>query len=162
METKAMVVKQIPVNPMFIFTVKDVRPTCWSRIQPAIFNQLLAYAQPTTPGVSERYTWLQIARLVSEFVKTGRQSALKTMSLDYIFQDILVCEMNHVSGVPNYRKGFDVYDASTGIEEDISKVVIKDGEVRDFLICVFLILAPSSGALGFSTKTVVASREINF
>lgn len=32
-------------------------------------------------------------------------------------------------GVPNYRKGFDVYDASTGIEEDISKVVIKDGEV---------------------------------
>ncbi|EKX32769.1 hypothetical protein GUITHDRAFT_156235 [Guillardia theta CCMP2712] len=32
-------------------------------------------------------------------------------------------------GIPNYRKGFDVYDASTGIEEDISKVVIKDGEV---------------------------------
>lgn len=32
-------------------------------------------------------------------------------------------------GVPNYRKGFDVYDASTGIKEDISKVVIKDGEV---------------------------------
>ena len=31
--------------------------------------------------------------------------------------------------MPNYRKGFDVYDASTGIEEDISKVVIKDGEV---------------------------------
>mmetsp|Transcript_66846 Transcript_66846/g.139308 ORF Transcript_66846/g.139308 Transcript_66846/m.139308 type:complete len:396 (+) Transcript_66846:152-1339(+) len=32
-------------------------------------------------------------------------------------------------GMPNYRQGFDVYDASTGIEEDISKVVIKDGEV---------------------------------
>jgi hypothetical protein len=31
--------------------------------------------------------------------------------------------------MPNYRQGFDVYDASTGIEEDISKVVIKDGEV---------------------------------
>lgn len=27
-----------------------------------------------------------------------------------------------VAGIPNYRKGFDVYDASTGIEEDISKV----------------------------------------
>jgi hypothetical protein len=26
------------------------------------------------------------------------------------------------AGIPNYRKGFDVYDASTGIEEDISKV----------------------------------------
>jgi hypothetical protein len=33
------------------------------------------------------------------------------------------------AGIPNYRKGFDVYDASTGIEEDISKVVVKDGEV---------------------------------
>lgn len=32
-------------------------------------------------------------------------------------------------GVPHYRQKFDVYDASTGIAADVSKVIVKDGEV---------------------------------
>eukprot|EP00961_Rhodomonas_salina_P092252 1241349-Rhodomonas_salina.2 len=103
------------------YRVDRAAPPTWrSTTRPVPSNQRRAFALLTTSDALPRCTWLRAAPSVRHpsFLHATVSPSASDPSRTAL-----------ATGMPNYRQGFDVYDASTGIEEDISKVVIKDGEV---------------------------------